>query len=306
MSENITIRQARLSDEEDVVAFTQQTWEDRGGGDYIPRVFTDWVESDDETQHTFVATIGDEVAGLVQAVLLSDYEAWGQGLRVNPEFRGQGVSRKLTFTAFDWARERGASVFRNMVFSSNIMGLGQSKAVGYEPVAEFRWSHPEPNQSVDPGMEVSNDPKAAWQFWIHSESRTAMSGLGLDPTESWAFTEITRDRLETAATNGDLFVVSDSDGVHGFAYKAREYERERDEETEFRVEYGIGAWENTPGALALYDVIREDAANRGADTTRVVIPETKQALSDSAYARVDLSDEPDFIMAADLTGSYRQ
>ena len=114
LGDGVEIRPARQDDHDAVAAFTRDTWE---GGDYIPDAYPDWIEGDDK--RTLVADAGDAIAGLGQVVLLSEHEAWGQGLRVNPEFRGHGVSREITYSLFDWAREQGAAVARNMVFSWN-------------------------------------------------------------------------------------------------------------------------------------------------------------------------------------------
>jgi GNAT superfamily N-acetyltransferase len=44
-----------------------------------------------------------------------------------------------------------------------------------------------------------------------------------------------------------------------------------------------------------------DAASLGADRTRVLIPEGVRWVSDTAACRVAVSDEPDFVMRADLS-----
>jgi len=145
------VREALPADADAVAAFTRDTWDGREE-DYIPRVFPEWAASDDPDRGTFVATLppdavaerdasgnnddrdpgdtlvegdgagvadtGDPeaVVGCVQAVLLSEWEAWAQGIRVDPAARGFGVGTALSTAALDWARDRGARVCRNMVF----------------------------------------------------------------------------------------------------------------------------------------------------------------------------------------------
>lgn len=303
MTGDVTVRQATLADHERVAAFTRDTWET---GDYLPRVFDEWVRTDDETQRTTVAEVDGTVAGVVQVVMLSDWEAWGQGIRVDPAYRGRGVASALTRACFDWARTRGAMVQRVMVFSWNVMGLGQTRAAGYEPVAEFRWAHPEPDTDADPdarsGVEVVADPDAAWSLWSGSAARTRLSGLALDAEESWALSELTRDRLVRAAADDRLFVVKTPAGTRGFAFRNRTYDREDDDGVEETwAEYGVAAWRDSDAAAAVLAAISRDAAEVGADRTRVLIPETPEAVSDTALARVEVDGEPDFVMSADLT-----
>jgi len=305
----LTVRQAELDDYEDVAAFTSDTWADRrGDGDYIPRVFEDWVESDDESQRTFVADTGDDVAGLVQLVRLSDHEAWAQGMRANPEYRGSGVGLQLIHAGFDWASDRGATVARNMVFSWNVMGLGHSRAAGFAPATEFRWVHPTPDADASPSRRVTDDVNAAWRYWQDSHARDRLRGLALHTEESWALAELTRDRLTAARDERDglLVVQDDAAGTEGFTFRTRTYEREDEDGVERTwAEYGVAGWTDRDAAEDLLAAVARDAASVGADRTRVLIPEDVEMVSDVAVTRTEVGDEPDFVMAADLTSDYR-
>ncbi|WP_135828904.1 GNAT family N-acetyltransferase [Halorussus halobius] len=308
----VRVRAARHDDYDAVAAFTRGTWPGRDSTDYIPRVYHDWIDGDEGRKRTVVAEVDGEVAGLAQAVLLSDWEAWNQGMRVHPDYRGRGVSVAVTEDLFEWARERGATVARNMVFSWNEAGLGQSRSMGYAPATEFRWARPEPDPDADPEADVTADPDAAWRFWTDSDAHDHLRGLALDDDESWAVSRLARADLRAAADDDGLFVVQDG-GTRGFAHRVREFEREVDAdesddsgtgagETERWAEYGVGAWADADSAGAVLAAVARDAAARGADRTRVLIPETVETVSDAAACRVDVSDDPDFVMAADLTG----
>jgi len=306
----LTVRQAELDDYEDVAAFTSDTWSDRrDDGDYIPRVFEDWVESDGPRQRTFVADAGDDVAGIVQLVRLSEHEAWAQGMRTNPDYRGSGVGLQLVHAGFDWAREHGATVARNMVFSWNVMGLGHSRAAGFAPATEFRWVHPTPDRSASPGREVTDDVNAAWRYWQDSDARDRLRGLALHTEESWALAELTRDRLAAARDERDglLVVQGESAGTEGFTFRTRTYDREDDDGVEQTwAEYGVAGWTDRAACEDLLAAVARDAAGVGADRTRVLLPEDVGLVSDVAVSRTEIGDEPDFVMAADLTSDYRR
>ncbi len=299
----IELREATHDDYDAVVAFTENTWSDREFTDYIPRIYHDWIDGDD--RYTVVADAGDEIAGIAQSVMLSEWEAWGQGMRVNPDYRGQGVANRMTNELFDWAREQGATTLRNMVFSWNIGGLGQSRAIGYDPITEFRWVSPEPDADANPAMTVTDDPDAAWGYWSKSDARSHLRGLVLDFEESWALSELTRTDLERSAKNGELLVVQEG-GTRGFATVLREEERtNEDGEPELWVEYAISAWADADAARSLFGAMARDAAARGADRIRTLIPETPRFVTDTAYCRVEVDGEPDFVMGMDLTKDYR-
>jgi GNAT superfamily N-acetyltransferase len=302
-ADELTVRQARADDREAVVAFTESTWPERGD-DYIPRVFDEWVETDGPTQRTFVLDAGDDIAGICQGVLLSEHEAWAQGMRVNPDYRGRKASPRLTHAVFDWAREQGATVCRNMVFSWNAAGLGQSRAVGFDPRTEFRWAEPDPDADATgpDGLRVVADPSTAWTAWQRAEGRDHLAGLTLASDESWALSELTRERLGEAADTERVLAVVGEDGVQGMTFRVREDEHDTDEGTERFAEYGVGVWDDVEAARALFAAVARDAADLGVDRTRVLIPETVRHVSDVAAARVGFSDEPDFVLEADLSG----
>jgi len=333
---DVTVRRARAGDADAVAAFASDTWDRFDGGDYLPDVFPEWVASDGPDQRTFAAEVDGAVVGVCQCVALSGHEAWSQGIRVAPAHRGSGVAAALSTACFDWARDRGATVCRAMVFSWNRAGLGTARGVGFDPATEFRWAHPEPDAEAEAGvegdgdadaLEVASDPDAAWSAWRRSDARAHLSGLGLDPDESWALSEVTRDRFRRAADESTVLAVRSSEGTRAATYRSRVFERESGDESECDdgterdagedcddgsgddaaatdrwAEYGLAAWTDLPAARALFAAVARDAADCGADRARVLIPETARHVSDVAYAGVDVSDDPDFVLEADLTG----
>lgn len=302
-SGEIDYRPATHDDYEGVVAFTEDTWSDVDidASDYLPDVYHDWI--DGENRRTIVADAGGAIAGIAQVAMLSEYEGWAQGMRVNPDFRGQGIGIGINDELFSWARDQGATVVRNMVFSWNQAGLGQSRANGFEPVTEFRFLNPEPDSdAVDSLASYEGDPDAAWTYWTGSDAREHLSGLGLDFDETWALRELSRGMLVRASDETSLLTVTDRDGTRALSYRTRTAELEDDGEIETWAEYGVAAWADLDAGGQLLDAIRADAAACGADRTRVVIPETVAYVSDGAYLRAEISQKAEFILAADLTG----
>jgi hypothetical protein len=121
--------------------------------------------------------------------------------------------------------------------------------------------------------------------------------------ESWAVSEVTLDRLEQAREDQSLIVLED-DGTVGMTYRVRVYERERDGEEQTWAEYGAAAWDDPAACKDLMAAIARDAAAVDAEFVRVLIPETPRAVSDVSLHRHEVADEPDFVMAVDLTESF--
>ena len=303
---DIEYRDATDEDYEAVVDFTEETWAnlDVETADYIPDIYHDWIEGEDTK--TIVADAGDEIAGIAQFVMLSEYEGWAQGMRVNPDFRGKGIGSAIVEALFEWGRSQGATIARNMVFSWNQAVLGQSRALGFEPVTEFRWLHPEPEPSEEP--PASADPDAAWAYWSGCEVRDQLRGLALDMDHAWTLRDLTRGMLTRAASESALLTVTDESGTTGMSYRSRLFEADTEDgegdgsETETIAEYGVAAWDGLDAGRELLAEIAADAADCGADRTRVLIPETAAVVSDGAYLKAEIAAEPDFVLAADLTG----
>lgn len=297
----VAVRQARPGDAEAVAAFTQDTWDEFEHGDYLPDVFPEWIESDGPDQRTLVAEVDGTVVGCCQVVALSEYETWTQGLRVHPDHRGTGVGRALDEACAAWARERGATVLRHMVFSWNEGGLAAARSFGYEPQTAFRWAHrrADAGEGSPPGGDDStatSDPDAAWASWQRSDARAALAGLALDPDESWALSEWTRERAHRAADERAVIAVQ-RDGTRAVTWRIRVV----DSEAGRRAEYGAAGWTDLAAARALFDAVARDAAAVDADRARVLIPETPRHVADAAAAGADLADHPDLVFEADVT-----
>lgn len=290
-----TIRRARHEDADAVERIADAVWADRDIDDYVPAVFDDWVDGDGPEQRTVVAEVDGRVAGLCQAVLLTEAEAWFQGIRVDPAHRGDGIGSLLTEHLVDWAAAAGAAVGRNLVFSWNDAGLGQSLAAGFEAVTSFRWAFPEPRDTT-PDLPVGSDPDAAWRYWEDCEGRQALTGLALDSDLGWALSALTRDRLDRLAAEERVLTVGDE--PRGMACRVRTTTRIADGDA--LAEYAVGVWDDADAARALFAAIAADAAALGVDATRVLIPETPRHVSEAAYARGSIDDCPDFVCEIEL------
>jgi len=288
-----TVRTARHDDYDDVVELTSDVWPERGLSDYIPDVFDDWVDADGPDRKTLVVDVDGQAVALCQAVVLTDTEAWFQGMRVDPAHRGKGLGTMLTERLIDWAADAGASVGRNMVFSWNQAGLGQSLAAGFEPVTSFRFAHPDPKDAT-PEMTVGRDPAAAWGYWRESDGRDVLSGLALDSGESWALSTLTRETLDRLATDQAVLTVGE-DATRGMACRVRTTEADGEQ----LAEYAVGVWSDVDAARALFAAIATDAATLGVDATRVLIPESPRHVAQAAYASGNIDECPDFVFEID-------
>lgn len=301
---DVAVRDGREDDAERVAEIATDTWPDRTIDDYVGDAYPQWVAEAEhrDDRRVLVAERAGEVVAVMRGLLLSADEGWASGLRVAPEARGEGVGARLTRETLAWLREAGAAVCRNLVHGWNAPSLSLSRATGFEPLTAFRFVEPTPDAaaSASPDLAVVDDAAAAQSFWAACETRSALAGLALDPTETWALSTLTDARVRTAADEGRLFAVRRA-RVRGLILRTRVNDYGDGDRV---AEYGVAAWRpgDAEAASTLLAAAARDAAGVGADRVRAVVPERVTWVTDAASAGAGLADGPEFVLATDLAG----
>ncbi len=128
----VKIRSALAEDRDVVLLFCAKTWD---WGDYIDYVWDDWLN--DPAGQLFVATIDEQPVGIVYLQMLTQTDAWLQGLRVDPAYRQQGIGRALSETAMVEAMQRGATAIRLAVEALNTVSIQLYTSMQMRKVGAF-------------------------------------------------------------------------------------------------------------------------------------------------------------------------
>ncbi|GAC1387156.1 MAG: hypothetical protein NVS4B7_16630 [Ktedonobacteraceae bacterium] len=126
------IRQARPEDREAVLAFCQQTWD---WGDYIEFVWDEWLR--DTQGMLFVATLDTQPAGIAHLHMLTEADAWLEGMRVDPTHRQHGLATALNNAMLAEAMRRGATLARLITESTNTSSIALTERGYFRRVAAF-------------------------------------------------------------------------------------------------------------------------------------------------------------------------
>jgi GNAT superfamily N-acetyltransferase len=126
------VRPARPSDKAPLMSFIKDVW---GGHDYIPFVWDWWLK--DKGGRMFVVEVGGVPVGMNRVRFLEDGSAWFEGVRVHPDFRGEGLATMLGENSMRVAKEKGVRVFRLTSGSRNKLAHRQIARIRFDEVARF-------------------------------------------------------------------------------------------------------------------------------------------------------------------------
>ena len=128
----IVCRPALPMDTPAVIELTRHIWE---GEDYVPYVWSDWLQDPDGM--LAVAECGGLVVGLGKLTKLSASDWWMEGLRVHPDHEGRGIASHLNNYLFDYWLRTGSGYLRLATSSSREPVIHLSNQKGFRQVSEF-------------------------------------------------------------------------------------------------------------------------------------------------------------------------
>src|SRR5690348_483253 len=194
MADELEVRPARPEDRDAVLAFCAHTWSE---GDYIEYVWDDWLKEDDNGV-LLVGLLDGQPLAINHMHMISDDEAWLEGIRVVPAYRREGFGRIMTSRALVAAREHGASVARLITSSDNVASQRMMARFGFVRVAEMvRFRGPALAQG-DAGVAVEivtptrpglDDFERIWEWLVQSNLAPLTGGLEYADWQARALTE---------------------------------------------------------------------------------------------------------------------
>jgi ribosomal protein S18 acetylase RimI-like enzyme len=212
----LEVRPARPEDRGAVLAFCAHTWSD---GDYIEYVWDDWLK-EDENGVLLVGLIDGQPVAIHHMQMISDDEAWLEGIRVDPAHRREGFGRVLTSRALVAAREHGASVARLITSADNDASQGMLARFGFVRVAEmvrFRG----PALTKDDGVEIAkptrpgpDDFERIWEWLVQSNLAPLTGGLEY---ADWQARALTEPLLRGYLASGQVRLIEEWDAIQALA-----------------------------------------------------------------------------------------
>ncbi|CAN5781403.1 hypothetical protein BH24CHL8_BH24CHL8_09690 [soil metagenome] len=209
-----------------MLSFATRTWD---GSDYIPEVWERWLAATDGV--LLVATAGDTGAGtsdadgsplragrpiaVARVAMLSDDEAWLEGIRVDPGVRGMSVATDFQVAELLWAAAHGVRVVRYATGPDNEGSHRLGARHGFSLLGEWRWygvddedeEIPPPSAAVSTASLTVVAAADADRWWARvAADPTFAAGHGLYERRAWALQELTEERFRGHVTRGQVTV----------------------------------------------------------------------------------------------------
>jgi GNAT superfamily N-acetyltransferase len=175
MGDELIIRPAQPDDRPAMERICGQTWD---WGDYIPEVWDDWLV--DEQGIVIVGEIEGQVVALSKITFQTPDQVWLEGMRVDPEFRRQGIAGQFLRYSLDHVHDQGARVVRLGTGSRNTPVHIITARAGMERIGSYvLWvaeplaDGPEPavlalDQAAQVGVLLQNSPVLAHSHGLYS------------------------------------------------------------------------------------------------------------------------------------------
>ncbi len=235
--EEVTVRPARPEDRDEVLSFCRRTFQ---WGDYIGDVWDRWVA--DPAGPIFVVVIERRIAGVGKLTMISKKEAWLEGLRVNPDFRGHGVAKALYQATEAAARRRGARVARYATFADNQAIHHLSLRYGYTHGASLTEYVASGQPGPLPAHLLPEEADDAERLLAASAGLAATGGLY---SGGWHCRELRGGRLREHIVRGEAYAVREKGRPAAIALIAGRHPQEG-----LRVGFLVGLYEKPMTALA--------------------------------------------------------
>jgi GNAT superfamily N-acetyltransferase len=235
------------------------TWDD---GDYIPEVWDLWLA--DRQGGLIVGELGQQVVALSKITFQPAGQVWLEGMRVDPDYRRQGIAGQFLRYSIDHVRQRGARVVRLGTSANNTTVHTLAARAGMAHIASYLfWKADSLPGGSPPVLLTSEQASEVHAFLRQSPILAHTHGLY---HSYWAWQELSAERarhlLETGRLVGHL-------GADGTLLSLAIVQLEEHDD-----ELWMGFADGSPSALTeLAMAVRVHAAQAGAKKVETMVPE---------------------------------
>ena len=156
---------------------------------------------------------------MTRVAMLSETEAWVEGIRVDPRVRGMNVATDLQVAELRWIAAHGVQVVRYMTGDMNVASQRLGARHGLLEIGRWR-TYNQADHEHDPAgrhvvpteAELSELGKARYADWpLFRDDATLAAGHMLYEYRPWAFQELTEERFRSHVDHDEVFIAGAGD-----------------------------------------------------------------------------------------------
>lgn len=196
-----TIRKATREDKEGILGISRYIWE---GDDYIPYIVDRWI-GDENGEFTVVENEEKKVVGFVKMDLLRKGEYWLQGIRVHPDFRGEGLGKLMTEYLINTIKSRGYKTIELSTYVENEESIHIIEKYGFKKKASFKIFYINQKKAVEgaKGYEPAGSFDEVKGILDSVEMKAAKGYLSFD----WIFVRADEELLRKLFDRKEIYVL---------------------------------------------------------------------------------------------------
>ena len=216
------VRPLRQDDIDDVLAISKHIWH---GHDYVPGVIEDWLKDPDS--YTIGVEVDGNLVGISNLRLIENGKTgWMEGLRVHPDYRGQGFANLLTDGLVEHAISVGVPRLRYTTVVENKASMALAERAGLEEVFRMIVFWADAPDSVDQREDIDIDRVSVDEL---IESMDAYTGIMPGPIiiYDWKAKDLTAEVLKELGEERSFWQTK-SDRGRALSFGGHRYEESED------------------------------------------------------------------------------
>lgn len=212
----LLFRKVRPLDKPAVMDLTRTIWE---GHDYLPRVFDEWVA--DPSGHFYAAESDGRLVGLGRASFPDPGEAWLEGGRIHPDYRGKGLASVLFAYQMYVVRQFHARVVRFATDSENAPVQHLAQVHDFHRLTDSSLWEAEPGGRFLAEIVPSSLFEPIWEQLQDSLWGSITGGL---LCQGWVWKSLTPERLRDNLEAGLVWAWPDVNSRRGLLIAGQNHE----------------------------------------------------------------------------------
>ncbi len=200
------IRKATKKDKEGILEISSYIWE---GDDYIPYVVDRWI--DDENGEFTIVESEKKVVGFVKTNLLREGEYWLQGIRVHPDFRGEGLGKMMTEYLLRTIKAMGYKTIELSTYVENDESIHIIEKYGFRRKATFKIFYTNEKKQIEDvkEYEVATSFDEIKGILDSDEMKASRGYLSFD----WIFVRADEDILKKLFDRREIYVLREGEEI---------------------------------------------------------------------------------------------